>query len=208
MGISASLLVLFLPASLAINLYPGPNNLFALTNAANFGLVESLRASAGRQIAFGLIVVALVAGLGNLLVASPTLFLGLKCAGAAFLIWLGIKMLYMPPALPETAGNLDGNMRSRMLWDEFAVAFANPKPVIVLLPFLPQLVDRSVTVSLGVAIAGALFLILESGAALLYAIAGIRLSGVARHPAGRLWLNRVGAAAVIASAFIILAAGV
>lgn len=207
MGLETGFLTLFIPASLAINFYPGPNNLFALTNAANFGVRESLRASAGRQFAFGLLVVALGAGLGRLLIASPTLFLILKCVGAVFLVWLGIKMLFMPPALPEAAGVLDGKMRSKMFWDEFAVAFANPKPVIVLLPFLPQLVDRTVTVSLGVALAGALFLMLESAAALLYAIAGIRLSGIARLPAGRLWLNRVGAVAVMASAFIVLAAG-
>lgn len=200
-------LMLFVPASLAINFYPGPNNLFALANAANFGVKESLRASLGRQLAFAMLVVALAAGLGALFVASPTVFLVLKIAGAAFLVWLGIKMLLRPPDLPEAASLLDDGERKRMLRDEFMVAFANPKPVIVLLPFLPQLVAPGATASFGIAAAGVLFLVLEGAAALAYAVAGIRLTEFAQRPEGRLWLNRAGAAAVIASALLILLTG-
>jgi len=204
---SSDFLLLFVPASLAINFYPGPNNLFALANAASFGLGPSMRASLGRQAAFLLLVAALAAGLGALFVASPSVFLALKVAGAAFLVWLGVKMLWTPPPMPPAAGLIDAGERRRMMRAEFTVAFANPKPVIVLLPFLPQLVSPGHALSLGVAAAGALFLLLEFAAAFAYAQAGIRAASLFQSAAGRLWLNRAGAAAAIASAVLILLAG-
>lgn len=200
-------LLLFVPASLAINFYPGPNNLFALANAANFGLAESMRASLGRQAAFLLLVAALGLGLGALFVASPAVFLALKIAGAAFLVWLGVKMLMSPPPMPPAGGLIDESERRRMAKAEFMVAFANPKPVIVLLPFLPQLVVPGHALSLGVAAAGALFLLLETVAAFAYAQAGINAARALQSPGGRLWLNRAGAAAVLASAALVLLAG-
>lgn len=207
MSISPEFLWLFVPASLAINFYPGPNNLFSIANAARFGLGEAMRASLGRQAAFALLIAVLALGLGALFIASPQLFRLLKLAGAGFLVWLGIKMfLRDPPPLPEEGAPATGD-RKRRFMDDFAVAFANPKPVIVLLPFLPKLIMPGHTASLGVLAAGGLFLVLEATAALTYALGGLKLKALTQSAAGRLWLSRAGGLAVLAAAVLLVTSG-
>ncbi len=207
MGLDAHFAALLIGASLAINFYPGPNNLFAIANAAHFGLVEAMRASLGRQVAFGLLIALLGVGLGALFIASPQVFLGLKVAGAAFLVWLGVKLLVRPPPpMSLEHGRIEGQRR-RMFTDEFQLAFANPKPVLVLLPFLPQLVPAGHVASIRVFAAGALFLVLEALATWVYALVGLRLAWLAQSGAGRLLMGRAGGAAVLASAVLLLSAG-
>ena len=208
-GAGTGFTVLFIASSLAINFYPGPNNLFSIANAARFGLAESLKASLGRQAAFALLILLLGIGLGALFVASPRVFLALKLIGAAFLLWLGVKLLLREPAPLAAAdnGRVDRHERRRMLLDDFQIAFANPKPVLVMLPFLPQLVPAGHVASVKIFAAGALFLVLEAVAALAYALVGMRLTWLAQTLEGRRWLNRAGGAAVIAAAGLLLAAG-
>lgn len=201
-------LSLFVPASLILNLYPGPNNMFALANAASHDVGTAVRASLGRQLAFAGIVAALALGLGALILRSPSVFLGLELLCASFLLWLGLGMLRRAPA----AGVIDGRRAASDTWsmfrDEFQVAFANPKPVIVLLPFLPYLITPGRVVSGAVLAAGCLFIALEGTAALFYALAGRRLAGVANTTKGRLWLNRAGAVSVILAGVLLAMAAI
>lgn len=201
----AEFISVFVPVSLAVNLYPGPNNIFALSNAARWGVGAAVVASLGRHLAFGGLVAALAFGLGALVLLSPGVFLVLRLLGAAFLLWLGLKMLLRHPATLAIAPGVIAPDRRRMFLDEFTVAFANPKPLIVLLPFLPSLVAPDRAVSVGVLLAGALFLSLEAAAALIYALAGRHFATIATEPAGRLWLDRAGALSVILAGVLLAA---
>lgn len=205
---SADFLSVFIPASLAINFYPGPNNIFALSTAARSGIQPSMIASLGRQAAFSLLIVALALGLGALIVASPELFLALKIAGAAFLVWLGVKMLLRPTTVVALDGAAGPSGVASSMRDEFMVAFANPKPVIVLLPFLPTLITPGHWTSVSLLGAGALFLLLEALAAFAYAVAGRRMSWIVTSPNGRLWLDRTGGISVILAAVLLLGSGI
>jgi len=202
--ISADFLSVFIPASLAINLYPGPNNIFALSNAARHGIGIAMMASLGRFAAFGGLILLLALGVGALFLKSPQVFFALKIAGAAFLVWLGVKMLLRPSTAlvldsPATTADL-----GQLFRDEFMVAWANPKPLIVLLPFLPMLITPGDWTSGGVFLAGALFLVLEGIAAFAYAVAGRRMTWILTSETGRLWLDRAGGVSVILAAVLLL----
>ena len=80
-----------------MNFYPGPNNLYAISNAAQFGLRTAMTASSGRQVAFASVVLLIGLGLGPLLLEAPHVFLALKIAGALFIAWLGVKLLLSKP---------------------------------------------------------------------------------------------------------------
>lgn len=84
---------LFLPACFALNMTFGPNNALSISNGAREGIGRSITASLGRLLAFALMITIAGLGLGALLVASQTLFSILKFGGAAYLVWIGIKLL-------------------------------------------------------------------------------------------------------------------
>lgn len=192
-------LSLFVPASLALNFYPGPNNVFALSNAARHGLGASLRASLGRQLAYGGLVAALALGLGALVTRSPDVFLALRLAAALFLVVIGLRLWLRSAPRPVAVDGRRRETAGRLFRDEFTVAFLNPKPLIVLLPFLPVLVAPDHLVSVGVLAAGLLFLALELAAAAAYGLAGRHLAAAADSPRGRLWIDRAGAISVVAA---------
>jgi len=208
MDFDGAFLATFVLASLAINLYPGPNNIFALSNAARGGVGPAMQASLGRHVAYAALIALLALGLGSLIVAMPAVFVTLKAAGAAFLVWLGVKIL-VRSASPADTPRSDGIAMApgAAFSDELVVAFANPKPLLVLLPFLPGLVMPGQLLSPKVAVAGGLFLVLEAAAALIYAGAGFYFAAIAASERGRRWLDRAGGVAVIASAGLLIGAG-
>src|SRR5262249_4863031 len=115
---------LFVPACFAINMAFGPNNVLSLSNGAREGVRVSVVAAIGRLVAFAAMIAVAGIGLGALLLASQALFTVLKLAGAAYLVWIGIKLLRADPAelarvAPE-AGTREGRVR-RLARQEFLV---------------------------------------------------------------------------------------
>ncbi len=99
---------IFLPAAFALNCYPGPNNVLAMTHGARFGFSTALAAAAGRFPAFALFVLGAAVGLGAVLAASAEVFLALKIAGAVYLHGSASRCcapgLRTSPRTPATTG--------------------------------------------------------------------------------------------------------
>lgn len=136
--------LLFIAASFALAITPGPTMLLALSN----GIVAGRRVAAygilGATIA-NLILIALVAlGLGVILAASETLFNALRYVGVAYLCWLGIK-LWRSKTADMNQENLVVQKREltprRAFGRSFSVALSNPKGLLFFSAFLPQFVD-------------------------------------------------------------------
>jgi len=159
-------------------------------------------AACGRLVAFAGMIAIAGLGLGALLLASQALFTALKLAGAAYLVWIGIKLIRSGPALLAREGGVadageggPGTFR-RLAKQEFLVAAGNPKAILVFTAFFPQFVDaRHYAASF--ALLGATFLVFELVAIAIYALLGARL-GTMAGGAGRLrWFNRVSGALMI-----------
>jgi len=190
---------LFVPACFAINMAFGPNNVLSLSNGAREGVRISVVAALGRLVAFAAMIAVAGVGLGALLLASQALFTVLKLAGAAYLVWIGIKLLRADPAAlarvtPE-AGAHDGRVR-RLAKQEFLVAAGNPKAILVFTAFFPQFVDRT-HYALSFSVLGATFLVFELVAIALYALLGARLGTMAGSSHGLRWFNRASGSLMI-----------
>lgn len=187
---------LFLPACFALNMAFGPNNVLSLSNGARDGMRYSVLAAFGRLLAFAAMIAISGLGLGALLLASETLFTLLKFGGAAYLVWLGIKLFRAAPvALAGAADKIQANLETpadklrRLARQEFLVAAGNPKAILIFTAFFPQFVDRSAYAASFVVL-GATFLLLELIAIAIYAAIGARL-GSFTNAAGRFrWFNR------------------
>lgn len=135
----AANLVLFLAAALAIAVSPGPGLLYVAARTLAGGRREGLASSFGTGLG-GLVHVAAGAiGVSALVLASAEAFTVLKIAGAAYLVWLGIK------SFRESGIAIDPNIKatgaSRAFREGIVVEALNPKTAAFFLAFLPQFVD-------------------------------------------------------------------
>ena len=127
-------------ASLVLAATPGPGVLYIVTRTLAQGRRAGLASVAG--VALGNLGNALGASLGlaALLAVSSLAFGIVKFAGAAYLVWLGIKALRATSA-PVPVTPFDAPRHGRILRDGFVVALLNPKTALFFAAFLPQFVD-------------------------------------------------------------------
>ena len=134
-------LLVFTLAAAALNISPGPSNLYVMSRSLSQG------ARAGLVAAFGLAtgslfhVTVTALGLSVVLRYSPTLYAVVKLVGAAYLIFLGLRLLLSKgAALTATAS---GNRRPhrRIFRESILVEMLNPKTALFFLAFLPQFAD-------------------------------------------------------------------
>ena len=135
----------FLVAITALTLTPGVDTLLVMRNAARGGHRDGLLTSLG--ICLGLFIHASIsaAGLSVILLGSAELFMLLKLAGAAYLIWLGVQSLrsaiYRKKLKLEQPGTVGAIPARVSLREGLLSNVLNPKPIIFYMAFLPQFID-------------------------------------------------------------------
>lgn len=131
--------LLFLSVSLAAAFSPGPGVLMAISTASSQGAHRALYSSAGN--ALGVFIVAAIAatGLGLVLQASALAFGLLKVAGAAYLVYLGIKAWRNAgaPATPQTTQPM-ARSRFQTFRSGLLIAVSNPKAILFFTAVFPQ----------------------------------------------------------------------
>ncbi|MER5932162.1 LysE family translocator [Streptomyces sp. NPDC002054] len=139
-----STLLAFLLAATALILIPGPNLFLIVTRSAAQGRRAGLATAAGVETATLVHLAVAVSGVAELITRSPAAFLVLKYAGAAYLLFLGVRALRGGTAL---LGPADGpHVRLLRAYLEGAlVNLLNPKVTLFLLAFLPQFVRPEAT---------------------------------------------------------------
>jgi len=197
-------LALFIPACFALNLTFGPSNLLALTNGARAGVGAAVVAIFGRLVAYAILIAITGVGLGALLAASAHAFAIVKWGGAAYLIWLGVRMMRGGGARTSIEAAMATRPPTPQLFrQEFLVGIGNPKAILIFTAFFPQFVEPGRYLA-SFAVLGALFLLLELTAAALYALAGRHIGRMASRTSATQWLNRISGATMIAFGLLML----
>ena len=138
---SATNLSLFISVALVLLLVPGPAVLYIFARSVEQGRSAGLVSILGIHTATLVHVIAATVGLSALLASSTLAFSVVKYAGAAYLIWLGLKKLFGSSGIPDIAGNLPTRSRTRIFREGFIVNLLNPKTALFFLAFLPQFVE-------------------------------------------------------------------
>ena len=143
-----SLWLSLLGASALISFTPGAGAINTMTNSLNAGFRRSIWGIFGQQAALVAHVAIVAAGVGLLVSGSPVAFAAIRYAGAAYLVFLGVRLFLAVPRAPEqeAARAADGgeagwvesawSMFRRGLW----VNLLNPKAIVFFLAFTPQFV--------------------------------------------------------------------
>lgn len=145
--VSADRLLAFAAMSLLVVLIPGPSVLFVIGRALAHGRRTALATAIGNVFGSYLLVVAVAVGVGSLVERSAAVYLGVKLAGAAYLVFLGVQAfrhrreLRVSATEPTSARPARGDLRTVL--DGALVGVTNPKGVVFFAAVLPQFVDRS-----------------------------------------------------------------
>lgn len=133
------ILVAFLLATSIFAYMPGPSMLYAAAQTLARGARAGWFAALGIHIGGYVHVLAAAFGLAILFKALPVAYLALKLAGAAYLIWLGVRMITQKSSL--TGLSVDAKSPRRAFWESITVEVLNPKTALFYLAFLPQFTD-------------------------------------------------------------------
>jgi threonine/homoserine/homoserine lactone efflux protein len=192
---------LFILAGWALNITPGPDVFFQITQALKGGLRAGIAAMLGIFAGCLVHVAAASLGVSALIAASSTAFTLLKWLGAAYLVYVGVQMLLTKPA--PNAMNSEALCADSMpanglkyLKNIFIQGFwtnaLNPKVALFFLAFLPQFISpQAAQPALAFAALGLLFILnsvpINLGYVLLAAWLSQRMGSLQR---GMLWLER------------------
>lgn len=141
---SVALWVSLLTACIVISFTPGAGAINTMSNSLSQGWRRSIWGIIGQQIALIIHVVIVAAGVGLIVSRSEILFNVIRYAGAAYLVYLGIRLILTKPtiasedeaALAEVPREGRWSMIRRGLW----VNLLNPKAIVFFLAFIPQFV--------------------------------------------------------------------
>jgi threonine/homoserine/homoserine lactone efflux protein len=197
-------LLLFVVAGWLLNLTPGPDVLYIVTNALRGGARAGIVAGLGITAGCCVHVVAAALGVGALLAASAAAFNVLKWLGAAYLLWVGARLL--AARAPREEPDLEALAHAQApapLWTVFLGGFwtnvLNPKVAIFFLAFVPQFIaPDAADKTLAFLALGALFNINSVPVNVGWALAAAWMT---RHGAvrrGMHWLDKVAGAMFIA----------
>ncbi len=185
---------LFLMMTFVVSATPGPNMLLVMSSSARFGLRRSVATMTGCMTALLAMFCLSAAGLGALLQTFPHLFKGLRWAGAAYLVYLGIQTWRAPVHSDEAAAPQALEQRSTpaaLYVRGLIVAASNPKAILFAAAFLPQFIHPELPKLPQFAILLATFAVVEVAWYAIYASGGRELAAFLRRASVARMFNRV-----------------
>jgi threonine/homoserine/homoserine lactone efflux protein len=190
----------FVAASLVLILIPGPSVMFVIGRALAYGRRQAVLTAwgnaAGTFIASGLVAV----GLGALIQESALAFAIVKYAGAAYLVYLGVKALRDRKGLMAPAEGVDATPKrtAATIAEGFVVGFLNPKSILFFLAILPQFIDPDAgSATVQMLLLGGTFAVLAAACDTGWGIVAAAARDALRRPRPKLVLSRFGGAGLI-----------
>jgi len=136
---------LFLTAAFLLAVAPGPGMLYVLARSLAGGKREGVLSALGTFLGGMVHVLAAALGVSIILARSAVAFASVKYAGAAYLCFLGVRMILDARKESDAATLTPGSLRPTRnpLWQGVATEVLNPKTALFFLSFIPQFVSRS-----------------------------------------------------------------
>jgi threonine/homoserine/homoserine lactone efflux protein len=177
-AISPELYLAYVAACIAIVIVPGPTVTVIIANSLRHGARAGLLNVAGTQAGLAIMLGVLAAGLHVIVAGLAQVFDIVRLAGAAYLVWLGVKLWRSDGTLGLGAER--ARARGSFFWQGFVVVLANPKALFFFGAFIPQFLNPSGSAIAQTLLLGATFMavatVLDGAYAVLAGGAGRLLS--------------------------------
>src|SRR6202045_714409 len=165
----------FVAACIALALLPGPVVTLVIANGLRHGTRAALTNILGVQAGLAIVIGIVAVGLTSLMATMGYWFDWVRFAGAAYLVWLGIRLIRFP-AEAVKADEPPPPPRGGFFLQGFVVLLSNPKVLVFFGAFIPQFVDMSRDHVSQVTLLGVTFMLIAAITDALYAL----LAGRAR----------------------------
>jgi threonine/homoserine/homoserine lactone efflux protein len=186
---TVELYLAYVAACFAIVIVPGPTVTLIIANSFRHGARAGLLNVAGTQLGLVLMIAILCVGLASIIAAIGAWFDWIRLAGAAYLVWLGVKLVRAPGALDAT-GSAAPAPRAGFFLQGLLVILSNPKALLFFGAFIPQFVDPNGDAVHQVVLLGATFMavatLCDGAYAVLVGRLGVALSASRVRLASRL----------------------
>jgi homoserine/homoserine lactone efflux protein len=136
--------IIYLALVTAATATPGPAVLFIITNSLLHGWKKATYAALGNIIGLFCLGIIAITGLGTILNTSVAFFNILKYAGSAYLVYLGLKLIFQKNySLAPIKDQVISTDRSsqKLFFQAFVVAISNPKAIVFLTALFPQFIS-------------------------------------------------------------------
>jgi threonine/homoserine/homoserine lactone efflux protein len=195
----------FAGTSIILLVIPGPTVLLVVSYALGQGWRTALPTAIGVALGDFTAMTLSMLGVGALLATSAMLFTALKWIGAAYLVWLGIKLWQAGGSL-NAVPRTDRVSALKMVGHAWVVTALNPKSITFFVAFLPQFLNPSEQFLAQMIIIEATFLLLAFANAFGYALIASRARALVRNARAITLFNRTGGTLLIGAGIAAAAA--
>jgi threonine/homoserine/homoserine lactone efflux protein len=195
------LLIPFFIATSIFACVPGPGMFYAAAQTIARGRRAGWLSAVGLHIGGYAHILAAALGLAVLLELVPVLYTVLKFAGAAYLIWLGIRIFTSQVTQGMVREELETRTRRRAFWESVTVEVLNPKTALFYLAFLPQFTDMNAALPIWgqILVLGVIVNFMFSGTDVVCVLLSERITKLlVTSRAAHRWAHRVGGGIVVA----------
>ena len=158
---SVQLYLAYVAACIALALLPGPNVTLVIANGLRYGTRAALINIVGAQVGLAIVIAVVGVGLTSLVATMGYWFDWVRLAGAAYLIWIGINLVWRPAAI-TTSDAPPAPPRGGFFLQGMLVLLSNPKALLFFGAFIPQFVDLEANQLGQVTILGFTFMVFAS----------------------------------------------
>ena len=195
----------FCAASAVLLVIPGPTILLVVSYGLGQGWRTALPTAVGVALGDFTAMTLSMLGVGALLATSATVFTVLKLVGAAYLIYLGVKLFRAGGTL-QAEPKRDAASAAKMIGHAWVVTALNPKSITFFVAFLPQFIDSHADFWSQMLVFETTFLVLAFLNALGYALAAARARRVFANPRAISIFNRAGGTMLVGAGIATAAA--
>jgi threonine/homoserine/homoserine lactone efflux protein len=180
----------FCAAILVFLALPGPGTFALLTSTAKGGLRAGAAATLGLIVGDQVLLWLAVAGVAALLAANPLVFKAVQYAGAAYLAWIGLKLLLSRGGASASPIRIEPHHYARQA---FFITLLNPKAIVFYMAFFPLFIDPATHHGLATfaAMAATIAIITAVYCLTLCAFADAVAAKVRAHRTAARWLERI-----------------
>jgi threonine/homoserine/homoserine lactone efflux protein len=191
----------FVAASIVLLAIPGPTVLLVVSYALGHGRRYAAATVAGVALGDLTAMTASLLGLGALLAASAGLFTAVKWVGAAYLVYLGLRLWRAPVGDPGQA-DISETRPGRIFAHAYVITALNPKGIVFFVAFLPQFLDMTRPLLPQMAILVATFVSLATINAALFGLLASSARRTIRRPSAQRLVNRIGGSFLIGAGLL------
>ncbi len=188
----------FVTYSFVMSITPGPNNVMLTASGATFGFRRTVPHILGVCFGFSAVLVAVCAGLDALFTRWPDLQTALRWAGAAYLVYLGWRILRAGEAKAADAP------KPLTAWEAALFQFLNPKAWVMTLTAAAMFLPRELGFLLACAYMVVVMALVNLPCITVWALFGSSLRGLLARPAGRATFNAAMALALVATGIVMV----